>query len=222
MKKIPTLFLRRGELTTKPVPGDDPGGEFLVSGTVRPGCEWVLEGKGVATRMWDGTCCLVKDGKLRKRHFWKGDEAPILKGFVSASDMAYMGIGQPGWLPVTDAPEDKWHREGLANLYRGVHIGGKPAIITPNDGTYELCGPKINGNPDHCNYHVLVPHGQSVLTGFSHKMPYIKEYLERFQYLEGIVFWHQDDEHLPYHERRMAKIKRRDFGLEWPLRELEE
>ena len=55
MRKIPTLFVR-DEATR------------LVTPAVSPGCEWVLKGKGTATVKHDGTCCLVRGGKLYKRH----------------------------------------------------------------------------------------------------------------------------------------------------------
>lgn len=55
----------------------------------------------------------------------------------------------PGWILVGDGPEDRWHREAFT---------GKE-----QDGTYELCGPKVQGNPERFERHVLVPHGKEVL-----------------------------------------------------------
>lgn len=54
----------------------------------------------------------------------------------------------PGWLPVGDVPEDRWHREALATA------------DTLPDGTYELVGPKMQGNAAHLDRHILIPHGE--------------------------------------------------------------
>ena len=56
MKKIISLFQRNYD------------GDRLVRNEVVPGAEWVFAGEGVATRKLNGTCCLVRDGKLCKRH----------------------------------------------------------------------------------------------------------------------------------------------------------
>ena len=56
MKKIISLFQRNYD------------GDLLVRDEVVPGAEWVIAGEGVATRKFDGTCCLVRDGKLFKRY----------------------------------------------------------------------------------------------------------------------------------------------------------
>ena len=56
MRKIPSLFKR------------DYEGTRLVYDEVVPGSEWVLAGEGVATRKWDGTACMVRDGRLYKRY----------------------------------------------------------------------------------------------------------------------------------------------------------
>ena len=36
-----------------------------------------------------------------------------------------------------------------------------------NDFTYELCGPKINGNPEKISRHTLVPHGIDLCQHFA-------------------------------------------------------
>jgi hypothetical protein len=48
MRKIATLFQRNYET------------DRLVRDEVVPGAEWVLGGEGVATRKFDGRCCLVR------------------------------------------------------------------------------------------------------------------------------------------------------------------
>ena len=132
MKKIISLFLR------------DYAGDHLVYDEVTPGAEWVLAGEGKATRKWDGTCCMVRCGKLYKRYTLKrGRTAPA--DFEPATEVNPETGKQEGWLPVTDL--DKWHTEALS--------GGVPV-----DGTYELIGPKIQGNPESVASHMLLLPGR--------------------------------------------------------------
>lgn len=56
MNKIITLFQRNYET------------DKLVRDEVTPGAEWVIAGEGVAARKFDGTCCMVKGGKLYRRY----------------------------------------------------------------------------------------------------------------------------------------------------------
>ena len=57
MKKIPTLFVR--EFENHKI--------IRVTEQVTPGMEWVLNGDGIATIKWDGTCCMIKNGELYKQ-----------------------------------------------------------------------------------------------------------------------------------------------------------
>ncbi|HET6326690.1 MAG TPA: DUF5565 family protein [Planctomycetaceae bacterium] len=160
---------------------------------VHVGCEWVLAGEGTATRKLDGTCCMIRGGKLYKRQeFKKGQPTPADFEEVNFDDETGKRIG---WRPVGDAPEDEWHREGFANLE------------DKSDGTYELVGPKMQGNPENYTVHSLVPHTVERLR-IADQVPRDFEGLSAYlvgQDIEGIVFHHPDG--------RMAKIKKRDFGL---------
>lgn len=184
MKKIISLYQRNYD------------GDHCVRDEVTPGAEWVLAGEGRATRKWDGTACLVEGGKLFKRYHGK-TQPP---GFVAAQAVADPVTGHwPGWLPVSpDDPSDRWHREAFAEY------GGDPGP----DGTYELAGPKINGNPEELSRHVLIAHvgagGSSFAAHAPRTFDAIREWLARGD-VEGIVWHHPDG--------RMAKIKKRDFGL---------
>lgn len=93
MQKIISLFQR------------NYGGDLLVRDEVTPGAEWVLAGDGVATRKLDGTCCLVRDGKLYKRHEVKPGRKPPAN-FEPATDADPITGKQQGWLPVTSDPGD--------------------------------------------------------------------------------------------------------------------
>ncbi len=179
MKKIPSLFKR------------DYEGNHLVINEVVEGAEWVIKGAGVATRKYDGTCCMVENGKLWKRYeIKKGKKAP--PNFRSATELDPITNKQQGWVPVGDGPEDKWHREAYDRF------PGAP------DGTYELCGPKVQGNPEWFLVHILLPHGDNILVD----CPRDYESLKRFfmgRDIEGVVWHHPDG--------RMVKVKKKDFGM---------
>lgn len=190
MKKIPTMFER-----------DWDGDRSRVLNKVHPGCQWVLDGEGIATRKIDGTSCLVREHKLyKRREVRKGQQPPADFDLVEQDDTTGKMIG---WQPVGDGPEDKWHREawdvtGNPERPAGVESG------LPN-GTYELIGPKVQGNPERALVHLLVSHNA---TGELLDAPRTFEALQPWlsvRDIEGIVWHHPDG--------RMAKIKLRDFGL---------
>ena len=69
MKKIPSLFIRDYENTVISIPdlSDESRargfhinkGKFLATRQITPGCEWVLNGEGIATKRWDGTAVFI-------------------------------------------------------------------------------------------------------------------------------------------------------------------
>lgn len=180
MKKIPTMFER-----------DWTGDRSRVVDQVHPGCKWALAGEGWPTKKIDGTCCMVRDGKLYKRREYKGtDNVP--EGFEIAGRDDETGK-IVGWMPVTDDASDRWHREAFA-------LWAKLA-----NGTYELVGPKVQGNPENYPRHELVSHDVLQLNAdVPRTFDGLREWFSG-QDIEGIVFHHPDG--------RMAKIKMRDFGL---------
>jgi hypothetical protein len=194
MKKIPSLFKR------------DYDGNRQVFDAVVPGCEWVQRGEGVATEKIDGTACLIQDGILYKRYDRKkGKPAP--DGWIAAEPEPNEHTGHwPGWVPVGEGNEDRWHRDAFARLT--AHLLNR--IDVPN-GTYELVGPKVRSNPHRLGHHMLVTHGAYVLDDVPTTFDALREYLTQHDRIEGIVWHHPDG--------RMCKIKRRDFGLPWPIKE---
>lgn len=184
MEKIPTVFLRNEEKRS------------LVTRMPNPACQWVFDGEGVPTRKYDGTSCAVLDGHMLKRYEVKrGKTAP--DRFLPADEIDEVTGKQPGWVPVADGPGDKWHREAL-QAWDNQH----KAIA---DGTYELLGPKVQGNPEGYPSHILMPHAQAeeVEDG-----PRTYDGIKNAVIAcgrEGIVYHHPDG--------RMAKIKIKDFGL---------
>lgn len=148
------------------------------------------------TGKWDGTSVLVSGGVLYKRREVKAGKT-VPKDFVQVDSDDKTGK-IIGWVPVGNGPDERWYHE--------------PAIPT-DDGTYELVGPKVQGNPHRLSCHQFKRHGDTVLTEpilhplvISFDTMYVA--LKRLQF-EGVVWWTQDGP--------VAKIKRRDFDLEWPL-----
>ncbi|MGO9903465.1 MAG: hypothetical protein ACLP0J_28140 [Solirubrobacteraceae bacterium] len=187
MRKIPTVFVR------------DPADRAHVLNEVAPGCEWVLAGEGVATRKYDGTCVgfdgtrwwarrEVKPGKVAPPHF-KVTEHDEETGKTV------------GWEPIEQSPFAKFHAEAVRGIT--LYDALTERYVTPLAGTYELLGPKINGNPERCEEHVLARHAQAQLFSDAPRdFERLRSWLLQRDY-EGIV-WHHP-------LGRMAKLKRRDF-----------
>lgn len=184
MRKIPTLFKR------------NPDDRRHVLPEVNDGCEWVIGGEGKATRKWDGTCCLLDDNGLwwARREVKPGKTPP--PNFVPLTTDEATGK-TVGWEPVSQSSFAKFHAEAVVNV-------GPTA-----PGTYELLGPKVNGNPDDFEAHVLMPHGWARLSERLdvEKAPRdfegLRDWLQARPQYEGIVWWHEDG--------RRVKLKRRDF-----------
>ncbi len=181
MKKIPTLFDRDW--------GGNPG--FVVS-DVNPLCQWVINGEGSAYRKIDGTCARF-DGVLwwKRREIKKGK--PVPEGFVQEQHDPETGKTF-GWLCIGHDPEDRWFNEAIENT------------PDPKTGTYELIGPKVQGNTEGEAAHIFVHHDDASLV--FEDVPRSFEELRAWfagKNIEGLVFKHPDG--------RMAKIKKRDFSL---------
>lgn len=216
MKKIISLFQRDYER--------DYEGSRLVFNELVTGAEWVANGEGIATIKYDGTCCLISGRKFYKRYDRKltksnhrrlrndSDYVPKVEdyklappGWEAAEVNPNLHTGHwPGWIPIGDGPEDKWHREAWQS-YLEV---GLP------DGTRELVGPKIQGNPYSLSTHRLWTHDVSIRAELGENPPRdfdgLKIWLSKYE-IEGIVWHHSDG--------RMVKIKRSDFGFPWPIKQ---
>lgn len=193
---MPTLFVRKFDETN---PNGTPkhGSKFTLTEEVTPGCEWALNGEGVATRKWDGTCILIAGGIPYKRYDAKHGKMPP-DAFIPAQPESDPITGHwPGWVPLDMYP-DKWIQGAINN-----------SVPYPLDGTYEAIGPKINGNKDNVDSHSLQKHGDAqfwLLSNVQLTFETIKQFISTSN-VEGVVFHHPDG--------RMCKIKRSDFGLKW-------
>lgn len=176
MKKIPTMFVR-----------DWDGDRRYVLPEITPGCEWVAKGEGVPTRKFDGTCMMF-DGERwwARREVKEGKPTPA--GFVELDHDDETGK-TVGWEPA--------EQSGFAK-----HLASAIGYADSEPGTYELVGPKINGNPEQMDCNSLVPHGDLEFEDAPRDFDGLATWLHARPW-EGIVFHHPDG--------RMAKIKKRDF-----------
>jgi hypothetical protein len=180
MKKISTLFKK------------NPLNLALVIDEIDPANEWAAKGEGNATIKFDGTACAIINGVLLKRYdVKKGKTVP--SGAIPCQEPDAITGHWPHWVVCSrDKGEDKYFFEAYDNFFG------------PMDGTYELCGPKVNGNPEGFVTHQLVGHGKLVIQITDRSFSGIKKFLEKAD-IEGIVFHHPDG--------RMCKIRKSDFGL---------
>lgn len=167
---------------------------------VTPGMEWVLNGEGVATVKIDGSCTMVKDGQLYKRYDAKKVKRPPV-GAISCCEPDPVTGHWPHWVKVSaDNPADKWYLNAFINTPE-----------TPN-GTYEAIGVHFQGNPYGLSSDILEPHGKKKIE-VGRTFNEIRKYLSEHN-IEGIVFWKDGEP--------KCKIKRTDFGFEWPVKNVKE
>lgn len=180
MQKIPTVFRR------------DPANMARVLSEVNPACQWVLNGEGVATRKYDGTCVLFdKTGWWARREVKPGKAAPANYRPVSTDPNTGKTMG---WEPIEQSAFAKFFNDAIADRIGRVY----------SHGTYELAGPKVNGNPEGFDRHLLVSHEDAERLSAPRDFEGLAAYLTDPGFVfEGIVWHHPDG--------RMAKLKRRDF-----------
>lgn len=183
MKKMKTLFVK-----------DENDLSRVIEGRLDSDCLWVYE-KGVrATIKRDGTSCAIIKGKLYKRYDNK-KEKPLPLGSIECQTADVFTGHHPYWIPCARGDKsNKWHYEAYDKELMHGRI----------DGTYELCGPKINGNPEKLTSHFLLRHGSTFFPEIDEVLKNPKEFLKD-KNVEGIVFRHLDG--------RMCKIRKKDFGM---------
>lgn len=185
MKKIPTLFVREYP----------PSNRAWLTDAVTPGCEWVLAGEGAATAKYDGTAVLFDGTSWWTRREVKAGKTPPANWMEVDADP--VTGKRMGWEPIA---QSAFHK-----------VFATVAELPTEPGTYELIGPKINGNPHGLPAHQLYRHGSdrlnchpSLLT-FDGLCALLSPYLQKGYpgWIEGYVWHHPDG--------RMAKLKARDF-----------
>lgn len=190
MKKIPTLFTRVFE--NRRIVDILP--------EITPGCEEAFY-QGAATVKVDGSCCAVINGEFYKRYdAKKGKKPPV--GAISCCDPDPVTGHHPHWVQVdTSNPSDRWFIKAKDRWE------AEADMALPN-GTYEAIGEHFNGNPYGLSFDMLVQHGTSVIE-VKRDFDSIKQWLHNNN-AEGLVFWLNGEP--------VCKIKRSDFGFEWPTK----
>jgi hypothetical protein len=192
MEKIPTILERDlvhpGRVTNQP----------------NPKATWVFAGHGTATRKYDGTCVMLDSAMAWWARREVRDGRPTPEGYVPVSHDPATGK-TVGWEPL--GGEHPYHGQLLDAIRHDTRTFSqwKP-------GTFELIGPKVQGNPESERNHRLVAHADADVIELPARdvltiATCVVELAEKFGY-EGIVFHHPDG--------RMAKIKAKDFtGTQW-------
>ena len=167
-----------------------------ITDDVTPGLEWVLSGEGTATVKIDGGCCAIINGVFYKRYdAKKGKKAPA--SAIPCCDPDPVTGHWPHWVPVDfESAADKWFTRAYANT---------PEL---GDRTYEAIGPHFQGNPYGLSDDILEPHGVKRIQ-VPRTFDGIRDYLAHHN-IEGIVFWKDG--------QPQCKIKRSDFGFDWPVK----
>jgi len=200
MNKIPSLFVRK------------PWSKEFNTEQVTPECKWVFDGNATitVTVKRDGTPMARINGQWLQRRVLKVgkgyDPAVALlskpEGFVPCQmvpsyDQDAQQYEWPGWVPLTE----QYYAYMKEAKYDEIEC----------DGTFELCGPAINGNPEGLIGHCLFKHGSEIVrtsaAGVLTKDVLIE--LVKVMHAEGIVI---------SSDIGMAKLCRRDLGFEWPIR----
>ena len=191
MKKIPTLFKRvfYNHSIIDIVP------------VITEGCEEAFK-NGIATVKIDGACCAIIGGKFYKRYDAKKGKKPP-EGAIPCCNPDPVTGHWPHWVEIDkNNPADKWFAVALLNT-ETQH--GRSLI----DGTYEAIGPHFRGNPYELVNDRLFKHGKFVIDvqrDFESVSNWLNEHKE-----EGLVFWLDGEP--------VCKIKRTDFGYEWPVKD---
>ena len=165
------------------------------------GFEWVALGRGEATEKVDGAACAIIGGRFYKRYDAKAGKTPP-KGAIPCQPKPSENGHWPHWVKVDkESNADRWFVNAYYNTPWAVE-----------DGTYEAVGIHFQKNPYGLDDDYLEPHGRIKLKDCPRDYDGIREYLRTHE-IEGIVFWLNGEP--------KCKIKRSDFGFEWPIKQTE-
>jgi hypothetical protein len=194
MKKMTTLY--KQQFTKLP---DNKGRIFSgLSKETNPENDWVFtDPTVVAYRKLDGASAAIINGNIYSRYMSrqrKNTAAQVpLNGIPAQLNIDEATQTHPYWVPAEAKGTGKHHYNAFIN---------QPGLP---DGTYELIGPSINGNPDDVVINTLMSHNADSLLV---KLPEVitREILKQLiisQPWEGLVFRNSNDD--------MCKLRRVDF-----------
>ena len=175
-----------------------------MAGEVTPGCEWVLEGLGEASEKVDGTA-VARIGGVWYKRFDAKQGRRIPPGSIACTPKADPITGHwPHWTPADLTNQ--------SNRWLAIAVANTPWIGNA-DGTFELVGKHIQGNPYGLDADFLERHGRIKIHDCPRDFVGIRKWLANHE-VEGIVWWLDGEPR--------CKIKRTDFGFEWPIKNGEE
>lgn len=159
---------------------------------LNPAAAWVSEEPTIAHRKYDGIC-MLRSGT--SEWFFRKDV---------------------GWIPVKEGSFYEQWKEAVCQSPLDCDIMDD-RNGTYESGTYELVGPKINGNPEGTKQHRLMPHNRAQQLGdiqmldlhLAESVQQMYDDLKRVLFylpIEGVVF--KDIE-----MSRQAKLRRKDFDF---------
>jgi len=156
---------------------------------------WVFE-FGIPTRKFDGTAMAIINMELYKRYDCKKGKTPP-EGAIPCDDPDPITGHWPHWIKCDrNNPQDKWAFQAFDKKEKW------------EDSTYELCGEKVQSNPECINGHELIKHGIEKLNVTDLSFEGLREYFSNLELdIEGIVF------HDKTGQGRMCKIRKCDFGI---------
>lgn len=162
----------------------------------------------------DGTAVRFDEaGKWWVRRMVKKNK-PAPEGFAPVETDPNTG-NTFGWEPVENSGFAKAHRVAMR------HAEAEGTVFKP--GTFEMVGPKINGNPERVGHHTIMVHGAETVTDFptiaemAEHMDDMKEFMKPFfedfkaRGIEGVVWWIMDNGE----ERPAVKMRCKDFFGGW-------
>lgn len=209
MKKIPTFFTK------------DKHGRYCIAEINHTKLGWIDDlSKLIPLRKYDGTPVYgnAKGEWFYRRAYKMGTTPP---GFIEC-DLDYHSKKSWGWLPVDDDyPFKKYFDEALVLKPFDLDIAPGSREEVYEEGSYELIGPKINGNPEEMSEHRLMPHRRApqisniaeIDTEVEDEVLYeIYKKVIGFMPIEGVVFWINGNEHME--SRPVAKLRKKDFNYD--------
>jgi hypothetical protein len=168
----------------------------------------------IAHRKYDGTCLMLDDeGWWARRQIKLFDKTPEGFQLVEVDHNTNKGFG---WEPLSKSPFHKFWQEAhelhpLDCDYLDMRDGEY------ENGTYELIGPKINGNPEKLKWHRLVPHNRAEQLGDIQmlELHLVQDPEQAYAELKRVLFY-LPVEGVVFKDRNLkplAKLRRKDFDF---------
>lgn len=178
-----------------------PWGGEVITREVTPGCQWALEEGCTVVEKIDGELCAIINDKFYRKMRTKraGSMRP---GSIRIKDADEIDGTLSYWIPVSSAyPEDKWFMAAYLN--------------TPwanKNEEYVAVGPHFRGNPYGLDEDFLDSPYRIRIREPLRTFDDIAEWLSTHE-AKGIVFIN--------HLGEKCCVERKDFGLQWPVPEVE-